>query len=256
MRRFPPHCMDAIRRLTRLLAAAACLVVVSCIDGREEYWLESDGSGRAEVRYEVPAGFVASIGGIGGVEDVLDRFVKETPTLSGVTRSVTRHGDRLTVEFKGNFKSVQDLIAAVSGDSALRPAGETSPLEPLIGDFVVRQQGARVEFQRTIYPGRALPGSALLPASQLKGRSLVYLLHLPVVPDESNATRTADHGRTLIWEHSLESGVLRKFSLHFQAELPLPWGWIAAGVAAIGLVVAVILHAIIRRRRAARPLVT
>ena len=242
--------MTALRRLLQLLVPAICAVLVSCIDGREEYWLAKDGSGRAEIRYEVPAAFATSMGGIRGVEEMLDRFVRETPTLSDVTRSVTRRGDRLTVEFKAAFGSVQDLIAAVSGESALTPVGEASPLDPLIGEFDIRQQGARVTFERTISPGRALPGSALLPSSQLKDRRLTYILHLPVAARQSNATDTADHGRTLIWEHPLESGTLRKFSIGFQADLPVPWRWIAVAVGVICLLAMLgVLLALRRRRR-------
>lgn len=250
--------MNALRRLIRWMVPAVCAVLASCIDGSEEYWLAADGSGRAEIRYEVPASFATSLGGISGVEDLLDRFVRETPTLHHVTRAVTRRHDRLTVELKGDFKSVRDLIAAVSGDSALTPAGGSSPLEPLIGDFAIQQAGTRVNFERTVHPGRAIPGSALLPASQFKGRRLVYQLHLPVAARDSNATRTADGGRTLIWERPLDGGMLKPLALRFEADLPLPWHWLAAGVGGTGLLAALAVYALRRRRnrRTAEPPVT
>lgn len=249
--------MSTLRRLLRLLAPAICAVLASCIDGREEYWLAADGSGRAEIRYEVPAAFATGLGGTRGVEEMLDRFVRETPTLSAVTRNVTRRGDRLTVEFKAAFGSAEELIAAVSGESALTPAGEASPLDPLIGRFDIRQQGTRVAFERTVSPGRALPGSALLPSSQLRDRRLTYILHLPVAAWQSNATRTDDHGRTLIWEHPLDSGTLAKFSISFQADLPLPWRRIAAAAVAICLLAALGTRLVLRsRRRPPAPTVT
>ena len=45
-----------------LLIASLCLIAAllsSCIDGREEFWLRGDGSGAAEVVYEVPAAAAA-----------------------------------------------------------------------------------------------------------------------------------------------------------------------------------------------------
>ncbi len=238
--------MNTLRLVLRLLAAAVCVALVSCIDGYEEYWLERDGSGRAEIVYDVPASFASTMGGVEGVENLLDRFVRETPTLHEVTREVTRRGDRLTVSLKARFKSVTDLIDAVSGESVLAPSGESSPLDPLIGDFDISQTGTRVSFRRTVRPGRALPGSALMPASKLKGRRLVYILHLPVPAAQSNATRTEDGGRTMVWECPLDSGKLRPQPLEFVADLPLPWGWIAGGG---GLGVVCLAAAVARLRR-------
>ena len=220
-------------KIIHLLAVAGCLLLLSCIDGHEEYWLEPDGSGRATIRYEVPAAFAASMGGTPGIEAVLDQFIRETPTLTHATRQVTRQGDRLTVEFAASFKSVLDLITAVSGESALTPAGSNSPLDPLIGKFDVRQQGLRVDFTRTVFPSKALPGSFFMPAAKLDGRHLVYVLHLPVAARESNATRTEAAGRTLIWDQPFKGGAVKQLVLSFDADLPLPWRRIAGAIAGV-----------------------
>ncbi|MEO0018770.1 MAG: hypothetical protein RLZZ522_2053 [Verrucomicrobiota bacterium] len=231
------------RYFIRLLACAACLTLLSCIDGHEEYWLEADGSGRAAIHYEVPAAFAASLGGTQGIEEILDRFIRETPTLTHATRQVTRTGDRLTVELNASFNSVLDLIAAVSGDSALTAGAAGSALDPLIGKFDVRQQGLTVDFSRTVFPAKALPGSSFMPAAQLDGRHLVYILHLPVPAQETNATHTEADGRTLIWDQPFKGGAVKQLPLRFKAKLPLPWRLIAgsaAGLAALlGLAVLV-----------------
>ncbi len=246
--------MPMIRYFIRLLACAACLTLLSCIDGHEEYWLEADGSGRAAIRYEVPAAFAASLGGTPGVEALLDRFIRETPTLHHATRQVTRHGDRLTVELNASFRSVLELIAAVRGDSALTAGAAGSALDPLIGQFDVRQQGLTVDFTRTVFPAKALPGSAFIPAAQLDGRHLVYILHLPVPAQETNATRIEADGRTLIWDQPFKGGAVKQLPLHFKATLPLPWRLIAA--AAAGVVALLGLAALVfRRLRRPRPAV-
>ena len=245
--------MTMIRYFIRLLACAACLTLFSCIDGHEEYWLEADGSGRAAIHYEVPAAFAASLGGTPGVEALLDRFIRETPTLTNATRQVTRNGDRLTVELNASFRSVLELITAVSGDSALSGGVAGSALDPLIGQFDVRQQGLTVDFTRTVFPAKALPGSFFLPAAQLDGRHLVYILHLPVPAQESNATRTEENGRTLIWDQPFKGGAVEQLPLRFKANLPLPWGLIAGGTAGLAgvLGLAVLAFRRLRRRRQA-----
>jgi hypothetical protein len=235
--------------LIRLLALTGCFLLVACIDGREEYWLEPDGSGRALIHYEVPAAFAAGMGGIAGVEALLDQFFQQTPTLTDPTRQVTQKGDRLTVEIKTSFKSVEDLIAAVSEDSVLVPKGSNSPLEPLIGDFNVQRQGLKVDFKRTIYPARALPGSSLMPEAQLDGRHLFYILHLPTAANESNATRTEADGRTLIWDQPFKGGAVKKLELRFKADLPFPWRLIAGAAGGLVAVVCLIAAALRRSRR-------
>jgi hypothetical protein len=241
--------MNMLRRLIRLLALAGCLLLLSCIDGHEEYWLEADGSGRAAIRYDVPAAFAASMGGSTGIEALLDQFIRETPTLTNTTRQVTRRGDRLTVELKTSFKSVLELIAAVSADSVLTSGHSKSVLEPLIGEFDVRQQGLKVDFKRTVYPSKALPGSFFMPKAQLEGRHLVYILHLPGAPRESNATRTEADGRTLIWDQPFEGGAVKQLALSFKADLPLPWRRIAGAIGGLAGLLGLGVFGLRRSRR-------
>ena len=40
----------------------AILLLVSCIDGDEELWLEKDGSGRLEATYKMPGAIMARFG--------------------------------------------------------------------------------------------------------------------------------------------------------------------------------------------------
>ena len=44
-----------MRLLALLLALLLTLVLASCIDGKEEFWIEANGGGRAEITYDIPA---------------------------------------------------------------------------------------------------------------------------------------------------------------------------------------------------------
>lgn len=227
--------MESLRRLSRLWMVVVCGLLASCIDGREEFWLAADGSGRAEIRYEVPASLARGCGGEAGLAKLLDEFIRETPTLTHASRRVTCVGDRMVVDFRASFNSALDLIEAVSGDSALSSGNLKPVVEPLIGHFKIQRSGRTLELTRTVRPSKALPGSFLMPASQFDGRRLVYIVHLPLAAPESNATRTADGGRTLIWDQALQDGLKDNVVIHFKAAVPIPWWLIAAVTAALAL---------------------
>lgn len=237
--------MQPLRLLLRLLVPACCGLLVSCIDGREEFWLAGDGSGRAEIRYAVPATLARGCGGEKGLSKLLDEFIRETPTLTNATRRVTCEGDHMVVDFRASFKSALDLIHAVSGDTALASGNLKPVVAPLIGHFDFQRSGLTVNLTRTVRPAKALPGSFLMPASQFDGRRLVYIVHLPMVAQESNATRTEDGGRTLIWDQTLQNGLKNNVILHFKGTVPIPWWLIAAAV----LVLGGLGFAVVRRRR-------
>jgi hypothetical protein len=227
--------MQSIRYCSRLMLLAGCCMLASCIDGREEFWLASDGSGRAEIHYDVPSIIALSIGGEEGMSKLLNKFIRETPALTNATCQVTRKADRIMVDCQASFKSVLELVAAVRGNPALAEGDLKSVARPLIGQVDCRQSGRRVEFTRTVSPFNALPGLGFMPGSQFDGRRLVYILHLPVVALESNATRTADAGRTLIWDQALQDGLNKSLIIKFKAELPVPWWMMAAAVVVLAL---------------------
>jgi len=224
------------RYLIRCLAVVGCVVLASCIDGREEFWLAGDGSGRALIRYTLPASLARSCGGEPGLEKILDEFIRQTPTLTNATRRVSREGERTAVEFQASFKSALDLMNAVRGDSVLASGNLKSTVPPLIGHFDFQRSGLAVELTRTVQPAQALPGAFLMPASQFNGRRLVYILHLPMVVEASSATRTADGGRTLIWDQTLQEGLKKPVVIHFKGNVPAPWPLVAGlAVALTGL---------------------
>ena len=231
-RKFSQTLRHARRRLSLLALAAVCGTLVSCIDCREEFWLAGDGSGRAQIRYSMPASMARSCGGEQGLRELLDKFIRQTPTLTNAERRVSCDGERTVVDFRASFDSAADLIAELRGDTALSSGNLKPVVAPLIGQFKFHRSGLTVDLTRTVEPGKALPGSFFMPTSQFEGRRLEYILHLPMVPEESNATRTADGGRTLIWDQSLQDGLKNGVVIHFKGAVPVPW-WALAAVAAV-----------------------
>ncbi|RYD32409.1 MAG: hypothetical protein EOP87_12880 [Verrucomicrobiaceae bacterium] len=234
--------MTPPRAILSVLLAACALLLSSCIDGREEVWLEADGSGRAHFRYDIPATAAKFQGGTEGVEDLLDSLLKDFP---GSSREVAIDGDRLKVEVKLAFASVSEISKMKSSISRQRVPGS---MEHLAGIFDVKREGLSVDFTRTVSPGKALP-TAFIPASEFRDRSLSYILHLPVVPEASTATRTENGGLTQIWEQPLSAAIRQPVVIHFKAKIPVP-GWIiAAGVGALSVMAGGIFLMVRRIRR-------
>lgn len=228
---------------TLLLAAAAALT--SCIDSREEYWLEADGGGRAEATYCIPSAVAAMHGGESGIRELIDGFLKRTPEITSSACEVATEGKSLRVEIHAGFKSALDLKNVTTGN-ALKEL--PSAASNLAGKVMVDLQGRTLDFQRHISVSDALPGSSLLPDSRFNGHRMVYIMHLPAAATDSNATRTEDSGRTLIWEIPLAHALKSPITTRFKMEVPIPWTLVAL----IALPVSLVCGLAVRRIRASR----
>jgi len=238
-----------LRAFLSALLAATALLLTSCIDGREELWVNADGSGRAHFRYDIPSTAAKFQGGREGIESMLDSLLERFP---GATREIIVDGDRMRVEVRFAFASVQDIVKVKS--SLEGGGGVPSSMRHLAGLFSVKRDGLSVDFTRTVSPGKALP-TAFIPISEFQGRTLSYILHLPVVPDESTADRTENGGLTQIWEKPLTSAIRQPVVIHFKAKIPIPWWVYAGGAVAVLLVVACLVRVIkwLSQRIAAHP---
>jgi hypothetical protein len=217
--------MTGLRPIARILIVAIAGMLSSCIDCREEYWLHADGSGRAELIYTIPAAAAAVHGGESGVRDMITAFLKQTPQFTTSTLEVATKDKRIQVKLNATFDSALDLKDIISGDHLKTlPAAATS----LIGDLSADIRGRSVDFSRKISPSKALPGSAFLPASQYQGHRLHYIMHLPAVPTDSNATRIEDGGRTLVWDIPLATAIRTPPVMRFKMDIPIPWKFVSA----------------------------
>lgn len=244
--------MNPARLILRVLLLAVVALLASCIDGREEYWLDANGGGRAEASYQLPAAVARMHGGEQGIRRLLEDFLESTPEIhSGSCEVATRDG-RVHVSVRAAFHSALELKNIASGE-AMRslPSAATH----IAGNVRAGIRGRTLEFQRTIDPARALPGAALLPAAQVHGHRLTYIMHLPEAALESNATRVEDAGRTLVWEFPLEKALAAPLTTRFRMRVPIPWGTVTALALPLtlagGLTVARLRKS--RRRGAGRP---
>ena len=216
-------------RLAVILLALTC---ASCLECREEFWLEADGSGRAEIRASIPAAVLAMKGGEEQVGKILGDFVRDTPEIRGSTYQIRREGDRAAIDLNLTFTSALDLAEVIKG-----PSGKALPVAAthLAGEIEARIRGRTLELERSVAPGKALPGSAFLPASTFEGRRLVSIVHLPEPAFDHNATRTENGGRTLIWDLPVAEAVRKPVVSRFKMKIPVPWHLVSAAAIPIGL---------------------
>ncbi len=226
--------MELTRHIHRILTVIAAVMLVSCIDGREEIWLNANGSGRADVSYSLPAAAARFQGGEEGVRRLIGDFLKSTPAISNSSFEVSTDQDRLKIRVQGTFESARDLKRISTGASQ---EDLPSSANYLAGEFNVDVQGRTVDFSRIIAPGKALPGAIFLPVSRFKDRNLTYIIHLPEAATESNATRVENAGRTLVWDFPLASAIQNPVTLRFKANIPVP-RWAVTSVAATVLLLA------------------
>jgi len=223
--------MIQTRITVRLLAVSAAVLLASCIDSREEFWIDSRGGGRGEITYVLPAAALRLHGGEAGVTAMIDDFLSKAPAIKRASREVSKDGGEATVRLAYEFDSALDLVEIMAGPAIRElPAAAAH----LMGDVRVRLRGRSLEYSRSSSPGRALPGASFMPASRLEGR-LVTIIHLPAPATESNATRVENGGRTLVWDTPLADAVRQPQVTRFKMKIPIPWNLVLGVALPLGL---------------------
>ncbi|NJR42306.1 MAG: hypothetical protein HC767_06245, partial [Akkermansiaceae bacterium] len=109
--------MDSLRHTIRSLTIITATLLVSCFDGREEVWIESDGSGCAEVTYSVPAAAAKLKGGEDGVREFVEGFLKSKNVLQSPKCEVWTEKEMLHIRVTASFKSALKLKELSKGSS-------------------------------------------------------------------------------------------------------------------------------------------
>lgn len=234
--RIPPTLERSGRVVSRILLLAAAALVASCIDGHEEYWIDAHGGGRAEIRYSLPQSFARMEGGDAGIRKIVSDFLKETPAITSSEYDVVTTNHITTVTLHAKFDSALKLAEAVNGPSIHHlPAAANH----LLGEIKAETHGRIVELTRKTTPVQAIPGADWMPVTSFNGNALTYIIHLPNPAMESDATRTTDGGRTLIWEIPLEKTLKSPAVIHFKMEVPIPWKIIGAVAISVSVLIGV-----------------
>lgn len=217
---------------TRGFLLAITGLLTACIDIREEYWFQGNGSGRADITYSLSAVAARLHGGEPAIRRMLAGFLADTPAITSSSYQVVTGRARTQVRLQFGFDSAQRLQElAVAPSLKHLPAAAAQ----LLGMIQVGRRGRTVDFSRVILPAKALPEVAFLPASQFAGHRLVYLMHLPAAATNSNATGVFDHGRTLVWDIPLEQALQAPVVTRFNMPIPVPWPLVSAIALPLGL---------------------
>jgi hypothetical protein len=231
----------------RVLAAVISMLLASCIDSREEFWIEADGGGRAQITCTIPAAAARIHGGDDGIRKIIADFLRATPSIKRPSHEVVTANGRTTVVVGFAFDSALDLMETSSQESLDRLPSAASHF---LGEMQAEWSGRSLEMTRRISPGKALPGAAFMPASSLDGW-LVTIMHLPAPASDSNAKRMENSGRTLVWETPFATAVKSPVTYRFKMDVPLPWKQIGGIVAPLALLAGVLWIRRIRVRAAA-----
>jgi hypothetical protein len=222
--------------------------LTSCLELREEVWIEADGSGRMAIDYSVPTRALAAFGGAGGVRGEIESLFDEIDGLDlDEVRVENVDSSRTRLRVAASAPSMLDLLD-------LRESEALTKLPPsaahFMGEIEVGLDGLNVEMHRRLDLKRGLGLAALgIDRRERETRRVTYIVHLPVAAGTHNATRTENGGRTLIWEHTLGDALTAPLELEFRSPLPIP----RALLIAAGLVVGALAAAFVwlwKKRRA------
>lgn len=234
--------MNLLRLAARCIVMALPCLLVSCIDSREEFWLEANGSGRAELSFSIPTTAARMTGGNDGIRKMIEQLRQSGSALKNFRETITTQDDRTHIDVSFSFDSARDLEALREGEAFKSLPSAAAHMSGMIETEI---RGLSIDYRRTIAVNKALPGAFLLPKSKFADCKLLTIMHLPVAASQSNATRVENAGRTLVWDTPMAEAVKSPIVHHIVFSIPIP------RAVYIGLVAIVIaLGVLIQRRRA------
>jgi hypothetical protein len=242
------------KRLLFLLPVLLPLLLVSCIEGEEEIWLEPDGSGRIEATYKMPTVVAQKIGDPDELVEILKNAAARDPhiELTSVSHQTRRGG--VTLKFSGTFDDLRKL--ATFPQRQLRDPAEPDKrvkAEVLFGTTHLDISWRGLSYERQVDISWLLKSSpaakSIVRVPALLGNSSFrYTLNLPTSARESNSTTQSQDGHRLEWLFPLKNHVQEPMHLTAEGDLPLPGTlWL------IPLAVLVLLF-LIQNRRARKKL--
>ena len=241
-------------RLLALLPVLLPLLLVSCIEGEEEIWLEPDGSGRIEATYKMPTVVAQKIGDPDELVEILKNAAARDPhiELTSVSHQTRRGG--VTLKFSGTFDDLRKL--APFPQRQLRDPAEPDKrvkAEVLFGTTHLDISWRGLSYERQVDISWLLKSSpaakSIVRVPALLGNSSFrYTLNLPTSARESNSTTQSQNGHKLEWLFPLKNHVQEPMHLTAEGDLPLP------GTLWLIPLAALVLLFLIQNRRARKKL--
>ncbi|TAE78458.1 MAG: hypothetical protein EAZ65_05785 [Verrucomicrobia bacterium] len=230
---------------TRLVTGLACVVSSACFDIREELWIHPDGSGRARLDYQIPLSALRIGGGTSGMEEKIRNLIASQPKLRIDSLAVSANQEQAKIELAlstDSMRSLLELRESSAFQQLPKAAGE------IVGDIDARLRGLDIDFSRQIRVREALGLAAIgIGGQDRRERRLEYIIHLPTPARDSNATRTSDGGKTLVWSASLGEALAKPIVTRFRAPLAIPWFVHLIGILLLTGTISLLLR--IRRKR-------
>jgi hypothetical protein len=221
-----------IQKLLLALLAVPLFLVTSCVEGEEEIWINLNGSGKVEARYEFPA---RALSKIGDPERLVEALTLIAAKEEGIEISdcsfVTEEGqtiltpDKAVFQLSGRFDNVLDLfeIASRNKEFFVEQTGmDPDQVASVIGLIDFRFEGLRPTFDREIRPAEIFPEFL---AGMLGPSSFQYTIHLPAEVRQTNAHAVSEDGRTVTWVFQLKDHFDKPMTMSLDTTIPIPW-WV------------------------------
>lgn len=236
--------------LRRLLLCCLALLLASCFDVREEYWIDSDGGGRARLQYTVPSEAILVAGGRQELEAQIHHLFDAEPAIQLDHLDFETHGPDTRLNLQASTDSMFSLLDLKESE-AFHDLPKASA--DFVGTFEVKVRGLDIDARRTIDFRHVVGLAALAIGSEQRNeRQVLYIFHLPTPALEHNAPQTADGGRTLIWKYPLGDTLAHPIVTEFRSRLPLPW-WAWTLLIVLPLALFASIAAWLRRRLTRKP---
>jgi hypothetical protein len=226
-----------MRNLWQLLGLFAISLLSSCLDGREEYWINRDGSGRLEARYMLPSVAVANMGGEAAMRSKIEAFFANQKNVNVQHLAIKNESGSVFLEINVAFSRASDFVALLNGGKDDTTKKKPDALDLLLGTMKAQRDGLNVALQRDVDMRELFAESPFpLQDQHTRNRDLEYIIHLPVKVQKSNAHEVTDDGKTLRWSFPLALALKEPLHVELYAPIPFPY-WFYALLIAFSLCV-------------------
>lgn len=241
--------------------------LVSCLDYREELWIEANGSGKIHATISINTEIANTAGGGTGQPDKFEAQLKEVlDATEGATldqyQSYTQ-GAKRVYDFKVSFHDLRRLKPAIA-------AGQGT-VGGVFGDFEIEKiPDGRLAVKRVISaekPAAAEPSApasdtgdalgealgkamgGLLANALLSGYQLEYVTHFPTEVIGANTSEIDRETNTVTWRFPLSQVSQGPVTMTAEIKRPGLWMWWALGALALIVTAAILVPAL--RKQAA-----